>query len=128
MTNNPTLDPKYARLFADMFYNAALKFEVNPHMLVALAMQLSGYTYNVKRCSDQKCYYGMFQLSDQAVLRYGFNKSTLITDPYYSIICGAAVLSELKRKNQAKDPYYWSHFDNQKNPRQFRSEVSSWLQ
>ena len=110
--NNPSLDDKYAKELSIIIDKLAVQFDIKPERLAAILAQESMYKLNAVNHDSRD--YGIAQINDKTIKRFGFNKKLLLTDLEYSVKAGAIVLADFKRRYGKREKKYWSRYSSSK--------------
>lgn len=117
------MTPVRARSLAKSIIWASGKFGIEPLLYAAIIRQESNFVPDIKLCYVVRrhhvdvptCDYGLSQVNQVQVDRWGLDAERLVYDEAYNLFYGAKVLAALKRKYAATEPNWWSRF-NSANP------------
>lgn len=131
--NNPNLEDSYAKNLAVVIQRVSNKYDIEPRLVSAIAMQESAYDLKAKQCyklgKSISCDFCMMQINNKTVDLYGFNKDLLMSSLSYCLEAGVIVLSDFKDTYGNRDKNYWTRF-NSSDPKireTYRKLVKRWM-
>lgn len=99
--NNPAIDLDYAMELSNIIAKLSKAYNINPMKLSAILAVESLYKLDAVNHKTQD--YGIAQINNKTIERYGFDKQKLLTDLEYSTKAGAIVLADLKKMYVSKE-------------------------
>lgn len=82
-------------------------FNIDRKLILAIIQVESNFKVNSKSNTKD---YGLMQLNHKSMNVFCNNKKRLISDIDYSIMCGVAFLSKIKKKYGRKEIYWWARY------------------
>jgi hypothetical protein len=117
--------------------SASRRFGIEPLLFAAIVRQESDFQANVKVCyivvrhhaCFPTCDYGLAQVNQVQVDRWGLEADRLVQDDAYNLFQGARVLAILKREYGDDEPNWWSRYNSASpTPRAlYETALEPWL-
>jgi len=133
--NKPKIEKKYAMELSNIIHKATVKYHISPRIFTAILMQESSYRLEAKGCHKgirkrsvkeimveiypppiaeeiEICSdFGIGQIYYKTAKSFGFDIYSLTTDLEYSIDAAAQVLSDFRKRYEARELYYWTRYN-----------------
>lgn len=127
----PSLGRAQTHRLAHVVDVVARRHGVPPEVLVALMKHESDFDVHATHVNaNGTTDWGLLQVNDVQVRRYGLNTCRLLNDPWYALDWGARILGDLKRKFEPDEPLTWFTRYNSSRPKnreKYGREVAKWF-
>jgi hypothetical protein len=114
MVLKPSISEKQAVRLSKMIRHFSVKYNVDPDLMVAIIRQESNFVSGVVACwpapwkgpGETTCDYGLAQINQVWIDKWGLDPVKLATDDWYNITVQARVLSWLQRSYSNDDDWF----------------------
>lgn len=132
--NNPNLETSYAIQISSAIKKVEKKYNIPPKIMSAILMQESAYRLGVVGFNGKTKDYGISQINQKTVRKYGFDPIRLLNDLEYSVESGAKVLAWFMKNYKHKEKDWYTRYNcgsggstSRKSCQEYKEKVRRYL-